>query len=51
MPPGIAPAPPGSSAPHSVAAVIGGVGATATTVTVQVGHWLARAARTAGLLG
>ena len=37
--------------PQTTAAVVGGVGAAGTSVSVQVGRWLARAARRVGLLG
>jgi len=37
--------------PQTTAAVISGVGAAGTSVSVQTGRWLARAARRVGLLG
>jgi hypothetical protein len=37
--------------PHPVAAVVGGVGATATAAAVQVGGWVRRSARSLGLVG
>lgn len=36
--------------PQTTAAVVGGIGAAGTAVSVQVGNWLARAARRVGLL-
>lgn len=37
-------------APHAVAAAVGALGAAATSVAVQVGHWLKQGARRLGLI-